>query len=515
MCSPHASAEEQPALFRQADLVTRSGVAYACLLSGALPGDARLDVVDLSDERLTAFADVGFDLESRPPILVAIGEVGVGLSQPGTGSSLDSQRVDGQATVFYQDAFSGDDLITVAIRSKEGVNGATGSSGLFELDPIDRTYAVMGDASTRMELAQSNSRIFARYDCGRSYALFGDLRGDQARVGSSGLLEFSRNVTGLRVHLQNQESGNWFQGQVSRPRTAYTREIVTALVGSAVRLSHPQIVPGTEVVTIEVRDRRNPERTLSRETLARNVDYSLEIDSGLLFLKRRLPLFEQTLALVDVVVTYEYVTSGLDSTVYLGRGSVALDAIGLRLGGSVMVQNEGGSQFGVGGVDVEKTLFGTGTFRAVMPVTRGSLPRDVNYASGTASGLCCESRRGRDGTALRMELEQPWFNRNVVVRGSYASTDEAFLNPYGQVTVPGQRFGSASVETRVANATRLTVGFEVEANRNGLVDNSRQTVGARVAHQFSDMLQAQVQSPGHTPRIIATLSPLVSPPTPA
>ena len=35
------------------------------------------------------------------------------------------------------------------------------------------------------------------------------------------------------------------------------------------------------------------------------------------------------------------------------------------------------------------------------------------------------------------------------------------------------------------------------SNRNGLVDNSRQTVGARVAHQFSDMLQAQVQSPGH------------------
>ena len=490
-CSPHASAEEQPALFRQADLVTRSGVAYACLISGAVPGDARVDVVDLGDDTLMASADVGFDIESRPPILIALGEVGVGLSSPATGSTLDSERVDGQATLFYQDSFSTDDLITVAVRSKGSVNRATGSSGLFELDPVDRVYPVMGDASTRMELAQSNSHLFARYDRGRSYALFGDLRGDRASLDRSGLLEFSRNVTGFRVHLESQQSGNWFQGQVSRPRTAYTREVVTALVGSAIRLSHPQVVPGTEVVTIEVRDRRNPERTLSRETLARNIDYSLEVDSGLLLLKRRLPLFEQTLALVDVVVTYEYETSGLDSTVYLSRGSISLDAIGLTLGGSVMVQNEGGSQFGVGGVEVEQHLIGTGMLRAAMPVSRGSLPRDSNYSFGMVPGACCESARDRDGTALRIELEQPLFNRAIVVRGRYASTDEDFLNPYGQVTVPGQRFGSVSVDTQVAGMTRFTIGFEAESNRNSLVDNTRQTVGARVEHQVSDILVAR------------------------
>ena len=84
-CAPHASAEEQPALFRQLDLVTQSGVAYACLVSGAVPGDARVDVVDLGDDTLMAFADVGFDLGSRPPLLVALGEVGVGLSSPTTG----------------------------------------------------------------------------------------------------------------------------------------------------------------------------------------------------------------------------------------------------------------------------------------------------------------------------------------------------------------------------------------------------------------------------------------------
>ena len=72
----------------------------------------------------------------------------------------------------------------------------------------------MGDASTRMKLAQSNSHLFARYDRGRSYALFGDLRGDRASLDRSGLLEFSRSVTGFRVHLESQQSGNWFQGQV-------------------------------------------------------------------------------------------------------------------------------------------------------------------------------------------------------------------------------------------------------------------------------------------------------------
>ena len=490
-CAANASAEEQPALFRRLDLVTQSGVAYACLVSGTIPGDARVDVVDLGDATLMASADVGFDIAPRPPILVALGEVGVGLSSPAPGSSLDSKRVDGQATVFYQDSLSASDLLTVAIRSKQSVNRATGSSGLFELDPLERVYPVMGDASTRAELAQSNSQLFARYDRGRSYALFGDLRGDQATLDRSGLLEFSRNVTGFRVHLESAESGNWFQGQVSQPRTAYTREVVTGLVGTAIRLAHPQVVPGTEVVSIEVRDRRNPERTLSRETLARNIDYSLEVESGILILKRNLPFFSQTLALVDVVVTYEYETSGLDSTVYLSRGSVSLDAIGLTVGGSVMVQREGGNQFAVGGVEVEQGLFGAGMFRGVMPVSRGRVPHDVSYSVGTAPGACCASARDRDGTALRMELEQPLFNRAVVLRGRYASTDQDFLNPYGQLTVPGQRFGSASVDTRVADTTRVTVGVEVESNRNGLVDNTRETVGVRVEHQIGDILVAR------------------------
>ena len=487
-CSADIALEEQPALFNQAELVTRSGVASACLTSGAMPGDAGLEVVDLENDTLIESAVVAFDVTSRAPILVALGEVGVGLSSPASGATADAQRVDGQATLFYQDSLAADDLLTVALRTKENVNRATGGSGLFEQDPLDRVYPVMGDASTRMALAQSNSHLFARYDRGRSYALFGDLRADRASATRSGLLEFSRNVTGFRVHLESQESSNWFQGQVSRPRTAYAREVVTALVGSAIRLAHPRVIPGSEVVTVEVRDRRNPERTLSRETLARNIDYILEIDSGFLQLKRRLPMFEQTLALVDVVVTYEYETSGLDSTVYLTRGSVALDAIGLTLGGSVMVQNEAGKRFGVGGVEVEQALFGAGVFRAAVPISRGELPQD---AFGTTPGACCDPRRGRDGTAVRMELEQPFVDRRVVVRGSYASTDDDFLNPYGEMTVPGQRFGSGSVDTQLADATRLRVGFEAEANENGLVDNTRQTVGAQVEHRVTDTLAAR------------------------
>ena len=47
------------------------------------------------------------------------------------------------------------------------------------LDPLDRAYPIFGDSSTRFEDAQSNSKLYARFDRGNSYAMFGDMESDQ------------------------------------------------------------------------------------------------------------------------------------------------------------------------------------------------------------------------------------------------------------------------------------------------------------------------------------------------
>ncbi len=480
-CDAAFSSESRPELSRQFTTETSAGEAAVCLISDANPGLTHLVANAGTEDALQATVDVRFETEERPPVLVAVGELGIGLSNPKDGSET-PKRADGAATIFFQDSLTKKDALTVAVRTKEGVNNATGTDGMFDLDPTQRIYPLMGDSSTRMELAQSTGRVFARYDRGHSYAMFGDLHGDAATPDRSGILDFSRNVTGARFQIEAAPK-TWIQGQIAQPRTAFMREILTTETGSAIRLSRTQIVRASETISLEVRDRRNPAVVLSRQTLVRNVDYSLDVRSGVLYLTQMVPLFDRDLNLVQIVCTYEYQTTGLNSMTYLGRGSKAFGSSGLRIGASFLEQHESGTDFKVGGADLEQKLFRDGSFKVEVPVSSGLLPSDID-PFGMPGGSCCQGARSHNGTAVRAELQQPVGFYGTVVRGRFSSTDEHFLNPYGVATVPGQRTGGLSVETHPFETTQVSFGFDGERNQNDLVDNQRKTFGAKVSQSL-------------------------------
>jgi len=488
-CDAVLSSEARPELSRQFTLETDAGEVSVCLISDVVPGLTHFVAGSTADDKLKTSTDVRFETEGRTPLLVAMGEIGVGLSDPKDGAET-PKRVDGQATVFYQNSIAKNDLVTLAVRTKEGVNNATGTQGMFDLDPTQRIYPLMGDASTRLELAQSTGRVYARYDRGHSYAMFGDLRGDTAS-GRSGILDFSRNVNGARFQFEGRDTKDWIQGQVAQPKTAFMREVFNAEIGSAIHLARTQIVRASETIILEVRDRRSPETVLSRETLVRNVDYSLDVRSGVLYLTRMISLFDRELNLIEIICTYEYQTSGLNSMVYLGRGSKSFENLGLRLGASFLNQREGETDFRVGGAEVEQKLFRKGTFKAEVPVSSGELPLGVDYSLGTSTGQCCQPARTHNGAAVRAELSQPLGAGDTVLHGRFAGTDQGFLNPYGLTTVPGQRSGGFSVDTRPSRSTQLSLGFDAERNHNDFVDNRRNTFTAKLVKRIGESLAAK------------------------
>jgi SdrD B-like domain len=479
-CESVLSLDPRPDLSRQVSLDVEDGEAVVCLVSDVVPSTTHL-TASSGARQLSATADVRFESSQHPPLLVAAGEIGIGLSGPGKNATDGARRVDGLVSMFYQQSLTKKDLLSVAVRSKGSVNGASGNNGLFEFDPTQRIYPVIGDASTRQELGQSASRVYARYDRGRSYVMYGDLHGDSGSESRSGLLEYNRNVTGFRLQIQTTDPTKWLQAQVARPNTGYMREISSALSGSAIRLSRLQILPGSETITLEVRDRRNPELILSRETLVRNVDYSLDPASGIVFMMRSVSLFDPSLNLVQLVSTYEYQTTGIDSAVYLGRGSYEVNPVGLRLGVSMLSQSEGGMNFSVGGLELEQKLWNGGRFHAELPISHGQLASDAS-----SSGLV-----NRDGKAIRAELEQPLGLRNTVLHGRYARTDEGFFNPYGATTVQGVQSRGASVETRGFGTSILSFGIEQEVNRNSAVDNQRQTISAKLTETLTENLSLE------------------------
>src|SRR5262245_29854975 len=175
---------------------------------------------------------------------------------------------------------------------------------------------------------------------------------------------------------------------------------------------------------------------------------------------------------------------------YLGRGFYSFDALGLRIGGSLFNQNDGGVTFSVGGVELEKSLPNGGRLKAEMPVSNGHLLTNPNGLNGTWT-TCCEINKSHNGKVVRAELEQPVEFLNAVARARFSSTEETFLNPYGSITVPGQRYGGGSLEVRAFETTSFKVGFEDEVNHNDAVDNRRQTVSARITHNILSNLLAE------------------------
>ena len=227
--------------------------------------------------------------------------------------------------------------MTLAYDSNRPINRTGGRDRLFQFDPLDRAYPLFGDSSTRYDDAQSNSKLYARLDHGRSYFLFGDM---EAENRNAGLAAYTRKLTGVKVHLENSH-GDYVSLTGARPDTAFARDTFPGGALAFAHLSHGEILPGSETVVIEVRDRRDPSVILSRESLIRSVDYNLDASTGEMFLLRPVSSLDFSFNLIQVVVTYEYRSDSMSQAVYTARAYKNFEGLGLKVGLSLVDQREG------------------------------------------------------------------------------------------------------------------------------------------------------------------------------
>ncbi|HEV2705704.1 MAG TPA: SdrD B-like domain-containing protein [Pyrinomonadaceae bacterium] len=443
-------------------LVTLSGgEGILQLVADNAPGAAR---VRATTGTLEAQAEVRITPEIRPTIMVGLAEVSVG-----NAPELALHDMEGDArsrlAFFYRGRLWRGSLLTLAYDSSRPLNRTAGGDRLFQLDPLERAYPLFGDSSTRYEDAQSNSKLYARLDYGRSYLMFGDFETENRDLALAG---YSRKLTGVKLHAENSK-GDFISVTGARPDTAFARDVFPGGAAGLLRLSHAEVMPGSETVFIEVRDRRNPEIILSREALIRSVDYNLDAASGDLFFLRTITSFDFALNLVQVVVTYEHRTTGMSSAVYTGRAVKNFESIGLRLGLSFVNQrqDELGS-YVVAGLDGEKRLPRGGRVTFEWATSRGRVA-----SGGNLFGAEADERH--DGNAYRVQLEQPIGYREGVLRASYARADEGFLNPFGATVTPGSRRAEMSFELKPRRSSTLRFGLLNERNHTSNVDNERTT----------------------------------------
>jgi uncharacterized repeat protein (TIGR01451 family) len=473
--APDRVADEQNRQPNQLALTLRGGEAVARLVSGGAVGQAELLA---KAGEVEAEKKLRFTAELRPTILVGLAEASFGKAAPENALRGDTGSFRSHVEFFFRGPVFGKNLVTLAYDSQRSLNRTMGRDRLFQLDPLDRVYPVFGDSSTHFDEAESNSKLYARVDRGRSYAMFGDFEAD---MNESSLAGYARKLTGVKVHLENSQ-GDFLTVTGARPDTAFARDVFPASRLGLVTLTHADVLQGSESVVLEVRDRRNPERIISREQLVRSVDYNLDPLTGHIFFLRSISAFDYDLNLVQVVVTYEHRAAGMSSAVYTGRASKRFSSLGLRLGLSYVDQRQ--REFGsyrLAGLDGEKELWNRGWLKFEYANSRGEL--------ATAGNLFGGGERHAGGSAYRLELMQPFELYEGVVRAEYARADEGFFNPFGATVSPGSRRMSASVDLKPARSRKLTFGFTNERNRTANVDNERNTVSFGWTESFGEKLQ--------------------------
>ncbi len=416
------------------------------------------------------------EYESRmgSSVLLALGEVSFGKAAP----EFDVFKKDGDAwgygSVFLQTpVVSSKTRLTVAFDTHRRLNGTTDQNRLFELDPNDRLYPVFGDTSRRQEFATSNSKFFGRLEHGTSYVMYGDLLGDLPASSQDGgrWSSYQRHLTGTEGRLAN-EKGDGVTVRGAQPSTSYARDVFSGTLPGLLALSHTNVRQGTETIAVEVRDRRAPERVLSREVLARAVDYELNPLVGAIFLRRHIGGVDSALNLVQVVATYEYENTGLENMVFSGRGTWGFK--GLRLGGTLFTEEgETDDRFTVAGFDLDQALPHNGRLMLELPYSHGT-PRVATAVDFRNVGSPAET----DGFGIRATLDQPVSAWDGRITGRVLGANQRFQNPFSSTITPGATFVEGRGEFSPRKPSRFRVGATFENYDSVTVDADRTTLSA-------------------------------------
>jgi hypothetical protein len=442
------------AQFQSLDVLLLShGTATLAVVPGLVPGDLVIHatVADAQNE-VRAFIEPAL----RKPMVLGLVTAGAG-SVPGVpGESAnapdDANSRKGRIALYGVGQIAKNAQATVAYDTADTLD-LNNNYGSFDDNPEARPYQTFGDASLRRDDALSRDHLYARIDDNRSSAMWGEFQADTG--GTSGIGGFSQLVDGAKVEIAGSNAkATIFQ---ARNDIAYARQVFSPSgLSNLGGLLHPQIVVGSDTVTLVALDRRTG-AVLSQVVLTRNVDYALDYDSGFLrFINPPLP-FDAYFNPQQILITYEYGGTGVNAETTGGRFE---DAIGksqaVRFGIGYVNDSTGNGNLAMSNEDISGNLR-SGSWSIGHIATQGSLPDSVGVANtqfGTAANANGNAYRFALATALGVTKVDLGFD----------TTSENFNNPFGGFSTPGLLDYRAAFTRPFAGAGSITASFDHQQN---------------------------------------------------
>lgn len=250
----------------------------------------------------------------------------------------------GKISLFAKGRIKGDTLLTIAYN-----NTKSKDISLFEKVNPDDYYTIYQDDSHQNYEAQSQRKLYLKIEKNQFYALFGDM---DTGLEVTKLSKYRRVVNGMKSEYNGEKYA--YKIFASNNKNIFVKDEIRADGTSGLyHVKQKSMVPYTEKVTIEVRDRYRPQILISSKVMQRFYDYSIDYDSGALYFKAPLLSTDQAGNPRYIVVDYEKQSSDNKHLLYGGRVVAKFKQGKVNTGATYIHENLGENKKMLRGIDVE------------------------------------------------------------------------------------------------------------------------------------------------------------------
>jgi uncharacterized repeat protein (TIGR01451 family) len=301
----------------------------------------------------------------------------------GLGADGEHWLTDARVALYAKGRVKGKWLLTLAYDSDKNADESR-FGGI--IDP-QSYYTIYADRSERRYDAASVRKLYVRLERPQFYALFGDF---ETGMVEPQLTRYVRSFNGVKAQYRSEHvAATAFAADT--PYRHRREEIQGNGLTGPYQLAARDILPNSERIAIEVRDRLRSNRIVETKTLTRHIDYDIDYVAGTL--RFREPVLSRSSLLDPQVIVADYEVDGVAQRVTNagGRATWTNTAKTLTVGGSVIHDETDTSKTNVGGVDVKFQPNAANEMRAELAISdKSARGGGVPTSNGTAAAYLVE-----------------------------------------------------------------------------------------------------------------------------